>query len=92
MGGQEQSQRAHLVETFKETRDALAEQCAGKKVFRWLLEETGATTKHNRKHFSEILGQMPIAVHSADFGWAHWLRLWWGICHANPHGERYTRH
>ena len=68
MGFQEQSQRAHLVNAFKETRDAIAEHCAGKKVFRWLLEETGTMTEHDRRHFSEILGQMPVAVHSADFG------------------------
>ena len=28
---------------------------------------------------------MPVAVHSADFGWVHRLRLWWGISDYLPH-------
>ena len=42
-------------------------------------------TEPDRRRFSEILGQMTVAVHSANLNWVHWLRLWWGISDYMPH-------
>ena len=72
-GFREHSERAHLVHVFPEAKDALADVCRNCKPFRWLLEETGTRPDKDRRPFSEILGQIPVAIQSADWGWVHRL-------------------
>ena len=79
-GFDEGTTRSRLVHTFRKARDALAKRCEQvDKPFRWLFEETSTMTVPERRQFSDIFGQVPVAIHSADFGHVHRLRLWWGL-------------
>ena len=41
-------------------------------------------TEGDRRQVSDILGQVPVAIQSADWGWIHRLRLWWGVSDLLP--------
>ena len=71
--------RSKSIETFREVRDDLACLCAGLKPFHWLMEESGTLQQEDRAQISNMLGEVPIAVQAADWGWTHRLRLWWGV-------------
>ena len=71
--------RADLVHHFVAIRDALAAHCSRQGVdFQWFFEEVGTMTATNRAKISRLLSSAPVIIQSADFGWVHRCRAYWG--------------
>ena len=69
-----------MVLHFVALRKALDERCTHAGVrFAWFFEEVGTMTAADRATFSEALGSLPVAIQSADYGWCHRLRFYWGL-------------
>ena len=67
------------AEHFVTICDALAAHCSRQGVdFQWFFEEVGTMTETNRAKFSRLLSSAPVIIQSADFGWVHRCRAYWG--------------